>query len=85
VQEAVTVAPMNLENDRATAALAAKATQPGQRSADTAGQLINQKSADQFQNELCQGIIEHRLRTMALFRQYEKAGKASYRPIWSSI
>jgi len=45
-----------------------------QQAADTFGELIDEKSAEQFIEELDEYFEQHSSVMMALFRQFEKAG-----------
>ena len=66
--------------DRPTETLGAAITKPtANQSADMAGQLLHQKSANQLNDQLNEEFQQHRV-TMALIGKSEKAGNASLRP-----
>jgi len=52
---------------------------PSRKGADTTSELINKESANQLDDEL-EDELEKHLPTIALFRQFEKAGKVSRHP-----
>ena len=58
--------------------------QPAGPHTDTAGQLIDEKSANDFQNELDEGVV-HSRGIMALAAEKEKTGKASLRPVRTAV
>jgi hypothetical protein len=85
VQEPFPVAPADAGNHTPVVTSPWRKEQPVDPPPDTAGQLIHQESADQFQGELDQGVVEHGSGMMSLAGQVEKAGKAGRRPTWSSV
>src|ERR1700722_8436065 len=52
--------------------------------ADTTGQFVNEESANEFQNKLEEGIVEHS-GTMALIGVCCKPGKTEWHPSWNGI
>jgi hypothetical protein len=85
VQKSIPVATAKPEDDMAAVTCAALAEPAQETAADTPGQLVDKKSAENFQSKLDEGIVEHGLRTMALTVQTEKTGKSGRCPTQNRI
>ena len=84
MEKPLPVAAVDIGDDTAQTPGAAPLDHPASPHADTAGQLIDEKSAEKFDNELDEEVV-HRPVIMALVGQKEKTGKASLRPVWTAV
>lgn len=84
VEKPPAVSSVDAEQNAAEVTLAVSLEQARNTIPDTTGQLIDQKSADEFQQELDHWVFDHR-DMMALLWANEKTEKRSLRPLRNAV